>query len=258
MEHHIPKMGAAPGDRKDMPVSLFIPCIVDLMLPEIGEAVVRLTERLGCRPVYHQEQTCCGQFSFNAGFNEEARRMARHFIEVFEQDPVVVCPSGSCVNMVRNGYPDLLKDDPAWQKRAEGLAGRVYELTEFIVDYLGVEDVGAGFDGKIAYHESCIMSNKLGLVDQPKKLIGAVKGAVLTPMKDAGVCCGFGGEFSDAYPEISEAMVAAKVQNYLDSGADLLVMCEPGCLLNIRGYLSRRHPDKRALHIAELLTGACS
>lgn len=237
------------------PVSLFIPCIVDLLLPEIGEAVVRLLRRLGRRPIFHQAQTCCGQFSYNAGFQPEAARMARHFIEVFEEDEVVVCPSGSCVNMVRNGYVDLFKDDPAWLERALALGDRVYELTEFIVDVLGLEDVGAAFAGKIAYHESCIMSNSLGVLEPPKKLIRAVRGGEWVDMKDAGVCCGFGGEFSNAYPEISGAMVAAKVGNYLDSGADLLVMCEPGCLLNVRGYLSRHHPDKKAVHMAELLAG---
>lgn len=235
-------------------VSLFIPCIVDLLLPEIGEATVRLLSRLGLRPVYHERQTCCGQFSFNAGFRREAARMAVHFLEVFGDDEAVVCPSGSCVHMVRNRYPELLEGEPRWVDRARDVAARVYELTEFLVGVLGVEDVGAAFEGKVAYHESCSLLNGLGVSEQPKKLLRAVRGAEIVPMRDADVCCGFGGEFSSRYPEISEALVAAKTARFLESGADVLVLCEPGCLTNINGYLSRHHPDRKALHMAEFLT----
>ena len=173
--------------------------------------------------------------------------------EVFGEDEVVVCPSGSCVNMVRNRYPELLEDEPRWLDRARNLAPRVYELTEFLVGVLKVEDVGAAFSGKVAYHESCSLLNGLGVSEQPKKLLRAVRGAELVPMRDADVCCGFGGEFSSRYPEISEALVAAKAARFLESGADVLVLCEPGCLTNINGYLSRHHPDRKALHMAEFL-----
>ncbi|MEW6440144.1 MAG: (Fe-S)-binding protein [bacterium] len=239
-------------------VSLFIPCLVDLVLPDIGEATVSLLRHLDCRPVYHEQQTCCGLFSFNAGFRDEARRMARRFIEVFGDDEVVVCPSGSCVNMVRNRYPELFRNEPEWLERAKALSGRVYELTQLIVDVLGVSNLGAAYSGKVAYHESCNMLGALGISEQPKKLIRAVRGTELLPMKDADVCCGFGGEFSNNYPEISEALVAAKTASYLESGADLLVLCEPGCLLNVSGYLSRRHPAKKAAHIATFLAGSLS
>lgn len=234
-------------------VSLFIPCMVDLLLPEIGEDTVRILRRLGLRIVYHERQTCCGQFSFNAGFWKEAARMARHFLEVFGDDEAVVCPSGSCVNMVRNRYPMLFAGEPAWFDRARSLATRVYELTEFIVGVVGVDDLGGSYEGKIAYHESCSLVNGLGVSEQPKRLLRSVRGAQLVPMRDAEVCCGFGGEFSTRYPEISESLVAAKTASFLESGADLLVLCEPGCLTNINGYLSRRHPDRKAVHIAQFL-----
>jgi len=234
-------------------VSLFMPCIVDLLLPRIGEATVSLLRRLGLEPVYHEEQTCCGLFSYNAGFRNEAGNMARHFVEVFEEDPAVVCPSGSCVNMVRNRYPDLFRNEPEWLERAENLGRRVYELTEFIVDVLGADDLGAAYEGKVAYHESCNLLNALGISEQPKKLIRSVRGAELVAMKEADACCGFGGEFSMRYPDVSEALVAAKAGNYVESGAGLLVLCEPGCLLNISGYLSRHHPDRKAVHIADFL-----
>lgn len=236
-------------------VSLFIPCLVDTLLPATGESMVSLLRRLGCSPSYHPEQTCCGLIPYNSGYRKEAARLARRFVALFEKDEAVVCPSGSCVAMVRNAYGELLCDEPDWQARAEAVSRRVYELSEFIVDVLAVEDVGASYGGKVAYHESCSLVNGLGVTEQPKKLIRAVKGAELVALNAADVCCGFGGKFSHAYPEISEPMVAAKVKNYIDSGADLLLTAEPGCLLNISGYLSRNFPEKKAMHLADFLAG---
>jgi L-lactate dehydrogenase complex protein LldE len=168
----------------------------------------------------------------------------------------VVCPSGSCVCTVKDRYPELVQDEPDWRRRAEELAPRVYEFSQYLVDVLQVEDVGGAYEGKIAYHESCRVLRGLGVSEQPKKLIRAVKGGELVPMQGAEVCCGFGGEFSTNYPEISEALVSEKAANYLASGADVLVACDPGCLLNIGGYLHRHHPDKEAVHIASFLAEA--
>ncbi|MBU2547653.1 MAG: (Fe-S)-binding protein [Proteobacteria bacterium] len=236
-------------------VSLFIPCLVDLFLPEIGEATFRVLRRLGLNPVYHREQTCCGMPAYHAGHLEEAGRLARHFISIFEKDEAVVCPSGSCVLMVRRRYPVLLEAHPAWRRRADALAGRVHELSEYIVDVLGRDDVGASFAGKAAYHESCQLSRGLGVIEQPKRLIRASAGTELTPLNAADECCGFGGDFSMKYPEISEAMVKDKADNFIAGGADVLVMSEPGCLLNVRGYLERHHPGRKAVHIACFLAG---
>ncbi len=234
-------------------VSLFIPCTVDLFLPRVGEAVVSLLRRAGVNPVYHEDQTCCGQPAMNAGYQSEARKVAKHFISVFEKDEVVVSPSGSCVCMVKYHYPELLADEPRWLKRAEQLSSRIYELSQYLVDVLKAEDLGASFDGKVAYHESCHILRGLGVSAQPKKLIQAVKGAELMPMNDADSCCGFGGEFANNYPEISASMLQDKVENFLSSGADLLILCEPGCLLNIGGYLHRNHPGKKVMHLASFL-----
>ncbi len=236
-------------------VSLFIPCTVDFMMPEVGEAVVRLLRRLGVEPVYHEEQTCCGQPAMNAGYPAEARKAAKHFIETFGDDEVVVSPSGSCTAMVKYHYPELLRDEPSWHGRAEELSNRIYELSQYLVDVLGVEDVGASFDGTVTYHESCHILRRLGVSRQPKVLIKKVKGTTFIPMDQADACCGFGGEFSFRYAFISEEMVREKVDHYLKSGADLLIISEPGCLLNISGYLSRNNPDKKALHLAEFLAG---
>lgn len=234
-------------------VSLFIPCSVNHILPETGENTVRLLKKVGVEPFYNDKQTCCGQMVFNKGFKEEARGFARHFIEVFERDDYIVSPSGSCVCMVKHHYPDLLSDDPEWQERAKAVASKIFELSEFIVDELDVTETGAEFEGKVAYHESCHVNRGLGVSAQPKALISASEGTELVHMEYADQCCGFGGEFSTQYSDISGAIVDAKVTNFINSGAELLVMCEPGCLLNINGYISRHHPDKKAVHIADFL-----
>ena len=234
-------------------VSLFIPCTVDLFLPHIGEATVTLLRRLGIHPIYHEEQTCCGQPALNSGYQQEARKAARHFIKVFGEDEIIVSPSGSCVCMVKYHYPELFEKEPEWRRRAEELAPRLFELSQYVVDVLKVEDVGASFAGKVAYHESCHILRGLGVSAQPKKLLSAVKGTQLIPLNAADSCCGFGGEFANHFPDISEAMVKDKVENFLMSGADLLLLCEPGCLLNIGGFLSRHHPGKKAMHVAGFL-----
>jgi L-lactate dehydrogenase complex protein LldE len=235
-------------------VSLFIPCLVDVFMPEIGEASLLLLRRLGLDPIYHMEQTCCGQPLINTGYLKQARKTAKHFIEVFGNDDAIVCPSGSCVHTLKHHYPELFYDDPAWRRRANELAARVYELSQYIVDVLKIEDVGASFNGKITYHASCKLTRGLKVAEQPEKLLRAVKGAEFIPLPQEDMCCGFGGEFSTNYPEISEALVSKKAANYLASEADVLVACDPGCLLNIGGYLKRHHPDKKVMHIASLLT----
>ncbi|MBN2398630.1 MAG: (Fe-S)-binding protein [Deltaproteobacteria bacterium] len=236
-------------------VSLFIPCTVDLFLPEIGEATVRVLRRMGVEPLYHEAQTCCGQPAMNAGYRDQARKAAKHFIDIFDDDDIIVSPSGSCVYMVKHHYPRLLCDEPVWLRRAEEVSERVFELSQYIVDVLGVDDVGASYTGTVTYHESCHILRGLGVSDQPKRLIQRANGTTFVPLPSADMCCGFGGEFAEDYHYISEEMVKEKIENYLESGADLLVLCEPGCLLNIGGYLSRNHPEKKALHIASFLAG---
>lgn len=236
-----------------MKVSLFIPCTVDLMMPEIGVAVYRILSHLDTRPVYHSGQTCCGQPLYNAGYRDQAKRAARHFIKVFGDDEYIVSPSGSCVSTVKQHYAELLADEPSWCDRARNISKRMYELSQFIVDVLGITDVGASFEGKVTYHESCHIFRALGISEQPRKLIASVRGAELVELGNATACCGFGGEFSTGFPEISEAMVKAKAVNFINTGADVLLLNEPGCLLNISGYLHRNHPQKRSMHLATFL-----
>jgi L-lactate dehydrogenase complex protein LldE len=234
-------------------VSMFVPCAVDLFLPEIAESTVTLLRRAGVDPVYHQGQTCCGQPAFNSGYRKEAKAAARHFIEIFGDDEVVVSPSGSCAGTVKFHYPELFKDEPEWFRRATELATRVYELSQYLVDVLKVEDFGAVFEGKVSFHESCHNLRRLGISDQPRKLLAAVRGAEVVPMNQEDFCCGFGGTFANNYADISESMVQDKVENFLNTGADVLLLSEPGCLLNINGYLSRMHPHKKARHLASFL-----
>lgn len=234
-------------------VSLFIPCTVDLLMPQVGVATATLLERLGVDPAYHPAQTCCGQPLFNAGYHAQARRAAKHFITTFRDDDVVISPAGSCVYMVKQHYPELLKDEPAWYTLALCLAKRTFELSQYIVDTLGITDVGATYQGTVTYHESCHILRGLGVSLQPQQLIRNVRGTQYVTLANAQSCCGFGGEFAAKYPDISCALVQDKVQSFLASPADLLLVSEPGCLLNIGGYLHRHHPDKRAMHLAEFL-----
>lgn len=235
-------------------VSLFIPCTVDLFRPEIGEATYHILKRIGVDVHYHREQTCCGQPAITAGFQEQAKKIARHFLEVFGNDEYIISPAGSCVCTVKHHYPEILKDEPDWLRRAEAIAPRVHELSQFLVDVMKITDLGASFNGRVAYHESCHILRGLGISRQPRELISAVAKTELVPMVGAADCCGFGGEFALNYPDISEAMVTAKAENFLASGAELLILSEPGCLFNIGGYLRRNHPGKRVLHLAEFLS----
>jgi L-lactate dehydrogenase complex protein LldE len=234
-------------------ITLFVQCIVDSIHPEVGDALVNIFHELGVEIDCPTDQTCCGQPAFNSGYRQPAALAAKHFIQTFEGSDVIVCPSGSCVNMVRNHYPELLGDEPNWSRRAEELAGRVFELTEYLVDEAGVEDLGARYQGKITYHDSCHLLRGLRIREQPRALIRRINGAEFVEMNDSERCCGFGGAFSVKYPEISTAMVSDKVKNILDSGADTVVGCDMGCLMNISGLLSRMGSEIKVMHIAQVL-----
>ncbi|MCP4545598.1 MAG: (Fe-S)-binding protein [bacterium] len=237
-------------------VTLFIPCLIDSMYPEVAHATVRLLRKLGIGLSYPAGQTCCGQPAFNAGYWKEARVAAEHFISVFADAETVICPSGSCVSMVRNHYPELFKDSPRLLKMAQGIGSRTFELTQFLVDVPGVEDVGARFTGTVTYHDSCHLLRGIGVRDQPRRLIQGVKGAHFVEMKDSDYCCGFGGAFSVKYPGISTAMLESKINNIIASGAHAVVGCDMGCLMNIEGMLSRMGSSVRTMHIAQLLDGS--
>jgi L-lactate dehydrogenase complex protein LldE len=236
-------------------VTLFVQCLVDTIYPEVAQAMVQVFRRLGIGLTCPTDQTCCGQPAFNSGYRQSARVAAKHFIEVFEGAEQIVCPSGSCVNMVRHHYAALFQNDSQWLQRAQNLAGRIYEFSEYLVDVLEVQDLGVQFDGKVTYHDSCHLLRGIGVQEQPRKLLTNVLGAELVEMHNSDYCCGFGGAFSIKYPDISNAMVGDKVKNIMDTGADTVVGCDMGCLMNIQGKLSRMGSDINVMHLAQLLAG---
>lgn len=236
-------------------VTLFVQCLVDGIYPEVGEAMVTIFNKLGISVNCPLGQTCCGQPAFNSGYRRAARVAAKRFIEIFEDSESIVCPSGSCVNMVKNLYPELFKDDAKWFERAVQVGQRTFELSQYIVDILRIEDLGACYNGKVTYHDSCHLLRGLGISEQPRRLIRNIKKAELIEMKDSDRCCGFGGTFSVKYPVISTAMVDDKVHNIIASGADTVTGCDVSCLMNIQGRLSRIGSSVKTLHIAQLLAG---
>lgn len=242
-------------------VQLMITCLLDTLYPETGEAVVRVLERAGVRVEFPGGQTCCGQPAFNAGLRREARAVAKHTIQVFEkaEGPVVV-PSGSCTAMIRNHYPGLFAEEPAWRRRAEDLAARTYELSEFLVDGLGVTDLGAVFPGPVTYHASCHLLRELNIHRQPLALLQAVRQAgksderiAVLPLEGMDECCGFGGVFSVKHPEISAAMLERKIAHFERTTAPVLVSCDAGCITHINGGLHRQGRALRAVHLADVL-----
>jgi L-lactate dehydrogenase complex protein LldE len=233
-------------------VSLLVTCLADALFPDVGVATVRLLRRLGVTVGFPPAQTCCGQPHFNSGCHDDAKALARHTIAAFAGTEAVVCPSGSCAAMVKTEYPKLLEDDPGWHARALDLAVRTHELSDFLVNVLGREDVGARFVGRVTYHMACHLRG-LGVRGEPERLLGRVSGLELVPLERCDECCGFGGSFSVRYPEVSGAMVNDKAAFVEQTGAAAVVATDAGCLMNIAGCLRRRGSRVRALHLAEVL-----
>ena len=241
----------------DRPVSVgfFVTCLVDFFRPSVGFAAIELLKRAGCRVEVPAGQTCCGQPAYNSGDRARARDIARRVVEAFAGYDHVVAPSGSCAAMIRVHYPALLADDGDLAARATDLAARTYELTSFLTDVLGVERVGARFDGTVTYHDSCSGLRELGVRDQPRKLLASVEGLELKELANGERCCGFGGSFCVKYPEISTDMVAKKAADAVASGAATLLGGDLGCLLNIAGKLKRDGVAMKVRHVAEVLAG---
>lgn len=256
-------------------VQLFVTCLIDTFFPHIGEAMVYVLNRAGVSVDFPAAQTCCGQPAFNAGLRAEARSLAEHTIRTFERLPKssrhrprrgstpeggktsevcpVIIPSGSCAAMVRHGYIELFKDDPQWLVRAQALAARTFEFSEYLVDALGVTDVGAKWDGALTYHSSCHLLRRLGVDRQPRALLAAIEGAEIVELPHADECCGFGGVFSVEHPELSSEFLKRKIANLEKTEAPTLVVADTGCLMHIQGGLQRQGKRQRVVHIAEVL-----
>lgn len=237
-----------------MRIALFVTCLVDLMRPRIGFAAIRLLELAGCEVVVPESQTCCGQPAYNAGDRQAAADLAKKVIAEFEDFAAVVVPSGSCAEHIRNAYPALLADDPAWAGRAAVLAAKVFELSDFLAGRLA--QVPGKFRGAVTYHDSCSGLRGLGVKAQPRALLAKMADVELREMAGAEECCGFGGTFAVKFGDVSAAIAERKCNNLRATGADAVVGGDLGCLLNIEGKLRRLGDDKtRVLHIAEILAG---
>ncbi|MBA0052471.1 (Fe-S)-binding protein [Streptomyces sp. AJS327] len=242
-----------------MRVALFVTCVNDTLYPGTGRAVVTLLERLGVGVDFPEGQTCCGQPQYNTGYRRVAEPLARRCARVFAGYDHVVVPSGSCAAMVREGYRRLGEKAEADGRGGElaemamELASRTYELTEFLVDVLGVVDVGAYYPHPVTYHPACHGLRSLGLGDRPRQLLGAVRGLELRELRGAEECCGFGGTFALKNPAVSAAMGADKARNVEESGAYAVCAVDSSCLLHIGGVLSRRGSAPRPVHLAEIL-----
>ncbi|WP_202077828.1 (Fe-S)-binding protein [Caldalkalibacillus salinus] len=236
-----------------MKVSLFITCLSDSIYPRVGEAIVRLLARYGVKVDFPNVQTCCGQPAFNSGYWHEARHSAKTILDAFDDSDFVLSPSGSCTGMVQHYYPKLFENDPVYLEKANRLVSKTYEFSQFMVQVLGVEDVGATYPHKVTYHPSCHGSRLLGVKEEPLTLIQRVNSLELLPLPFAEDCCGFGGTFAVKMSDISGAMVAEKVDHILETEAEVLVGLDMGCLMNISGHLHYRGQPIKVMHLAELL-----
>lgn len=239
-----------------MKVGFFVTCLVDLMRPRIGFAAIRLLEAAGCEVVVPSAQTCCGQPAYNSGDRATARVLALKVLDEFDACDYVVAPSGSCAGMIRTHYADALRDDPAALQRCNRLSGRTYELTDFLVNVVRLENVPGAFNGTVTYHDACSGLRELGVKSQPRALLAKVQGLTLTEMNEAETCCGFGGAFAVKFGDISGHIAERKCTHIADSGANAVVLGDLGCMLNIEGRLRRRgDTTTRVLHVAEVLAG---
>jgi len=242
-----------------MKVSLFVTCLVDQLWSSVGASSVEVLRRVGCEVEFDDRQTCCAQPAFNTGYRDEARDVAKRFIEIFEDSnaDAIVSPSGSCTAMVHH-YPELFVSEPSWLKRAQAITERTHELSSFLVRVLKVDDVGASWNGRLTWHDACHGLRDLNLKSEPRKLIKKVRGAEFIELDNAESCCGFGGTFSVKYPEISVAILDQKIEAIERAKVDAVVAADASCLMQIGGRLSRNGSRVRVMHLAELLASQVS
>ncbi|MFP4310498.1 MAG: (Fe-S)-binding protein [Nitriliruptoraceae bacterium] len=250
-----PSPGRPTPSDTGVEVALFVTCLADTLFPDVGRATVQVLERLGCRVSFPKAQTCCGQAHVNTGYLAEAVPLVRRFVETFEPYEHIVAPSGSCVGSIRHQAAMVARSvgDEPLARRATALASRTYELSQFLVDVLGVVDVGARFPHAVTYHPTCHSLRMLQVGDRPTRLLAAVEGLELLPLPAAEECCGFGGTFAVKNADTSTAMLADKMASVLATDAEVLVASDSSCLMHIGGGLSRLRTGVRTMHLAEVL-----
>jgi len=234
-------------------VSLFVTCIVDQLFPKVGMAMAEVLERAGYEVDFPEAQTCCGQPAFTSGFRHEAREVARHFLSVFSGAEHVVVPSGSCASMISHHFEDIFQKEPETLAAARALAPRVWELSSFLLEVAGIDDVGAELHEIVTYHDSCHALRELKIKDGPRRLLRNVRGLELREMDVAEECCVFGGTFSVKFDELSGAMARTKIDSVLRTGASSIVSIDSSCLMQLRRALSRAELPIRTMHLAEVL-----
>jgi L-lactate dehydrogenase complex protein LldE len=236
-----------------MRVGLFITCLADQFMPNVGECLVKVLRRLDVEVTFNPAQTCCGQPAFNTGYRDEARSVAKHVLDLYDNADCVVSPSGSCTSMIRVFYPELFADDAVRLQKCHELQKRFFEFSEFLVNVLKVDDVGATFAHRVTYHDSCHLLRELGVDEAPRRLLRKVRGIDLIEMQDLKLCCGFGGTFSVKFPEVSVPMGEDKVRAASQTGAEYLVAADGGCLMHLAGLIHRQGSALKTLHLAEVL-----
>jgi len=236
--------------------SLFVTCIIDQLYPQAGVSAVNVLRRLGVEVDFPMDQTCCGQPLYNAGFAKQSRKLAKRVLESFKESEYVVVPSGSCAAMMKVFFPDLFRDDPTLSNQAEALAGKVYEFSQFLNDVVGVDQAVGSQAGTVTYHPSCHLLREMDVKDQPLAVLGRVQGLRVEELPNAETCCGFGGSFAIKFPHISEGMLGDKISNIEATGAESVVSCDMGCLMNIEGALTRKGASIKVRHLAEILDQA--
>lgn len=236
-----------------MKVQLFIPCFIDQLYPQTGMNMAKVLEKLGCELEYNASQTCCGQPAYNAGYRNEAETVGHKFLHDFSSDSYIVTPGGSCAGYVRNYY-DKLFENSSEHNLCNEIKGRMYEFTEFIVDVLQIEDLGATFNGKASYHDACGALRECGIKQAPRKLLKQVKGLELTEMTEAETCCGFGGTFAVKFEPISTGMAQVKTQSAIESGAKYIISTDASCLMHLQAYIDKLGLPLETVHIADVLS----
>ncbi|MEY2596702.1 MAG: hypothetical protein RI965_1974 [Bacteroidota bacterium] len=235
-----------------MDVHVFIPCFIDQLYPDAGFNTIKVLEKVGCKVHYNPKQTCCGQPAFNAGYWGEAKEVCNKFIDDFQHAETIVIPSASCAGFVKNYYSKIYDNAPN-QKDIKQFQGKVFELSDFLINQLKIEDVGASFHGKVAYHDSCAALRECNLRIEPKLLLSKVRGLELLEIKENETCCGFGGTFSVKFEGISTAMGEQKVKNIVDTNADYLVSTDLSCLMHLNGIIQKKGRTIKSMHLADIL-----
>ena len=237
-----------------MNVQLFIPCFIDQLYPQVAFNMVKVLEKAGCTVSYNTSQTCCGQPAFNAGFWGESKEVCNKFLDDFSGADYIVAPSASCVGFVRNYYTKLFENSPS-SVIAKKTAERTFELSEFLIHILKVDDLGATFNGKATYHDSCAALRECKVKHEPRQLLSKVKGLELVEMADVETCCGFGGTFAVKFEPISIAMGDQKINNAAATGAEYIISTDMSCLMHIDGCNKHKGTGLTVLHLADVLAG---